>query len=200
MSTCNPIENCRIKGCSAILKVSDCGAIDPDTGVIDYSLFSQMLDVTQFDFNESTEIEEIDVLGDCDTQAEPTTTSYSGNMSVIWCKDDPNHCLLRSGCSLQFCMSPTGEDAAAGACAYVGEILITNFSHSFTPRQNQLLTIQFRGTGELRRENWCTNVVPLVARAKTPVRRPFSTPLQGSRVLMPNRRIAPAEAPAKKVA
>lgn len=204
MSICNPLENCRIKGCAAILKVSDCGGIDPVSGAIDYTLFEEMLDVTNFDFTESTEVEEIDVLGQCDTQAEPTTTSYNGNMSVIWCKDDPNHCLLRSGCSLNFCLSPTGEDAAAGACAYVGEILITSFGHSFNPRQNQALTIGFRGTGTLRRENWCTNVVPFRRRTRSPVRRAFSQKVGDSRVLAPaaqrngSRILAPNGAPAQQ--
>ena len=84
-------------------------------------------------------------------------------------------------------MSPTGEDAANGACAYVGEFLITSFGHTFAPRANQLLTIGFRGTGALRRENWCQNVIPFRRRVRTPVRRAFSQPLKkgSARVLAP---------------
>jgi hypothetical protein len=180
-SLCQTTSDCWYKGCDGILKLSDCGAVNLDSGDIDFSLFTKMRGQTSMDISESATTEELEIFGDCFPEVCPGTTTYNLNFGGVWCKDDPIYCLLRAGCAVQFCWSPTGQDpnTNADACAYVGELLITNFQHTAPWGQKQQFVLQGRGNRQLIRHNWCTNVIPFQQRQSQsqPRRQPFTQQL-----------------------
>ena len=162
-SQCNPAQQCTIKGCLARYKISNCQAIDYETGEVDWAAFMDIAQIATFTFSESTSVDEDSCLTDCAPNFEFGDTTWTGNFEVKWCVGDESQCLLRSGCAAQICIAPLGGDPAANDPAYYGEIMQNSFSHTFTRNAKQRQQIGFQGNGELFRENWCIQPVPLVA-------------------------------------
>jgi hypothetical protein len=162
-SQCNPAQQCTYKGCLARVKISNCVAIDYDTGEVDWAAFLDVAQLATFSFTENTAVDEDSCLTDCAPQYEFGDTTWTGNLEVKYCLNDESQCFLRSGCANQLCVAPIGGDPSANDPAYYGEMLGNSFGHTFTRNAKQRLTLGFQGNGELFRENWCIQPVPLTA-------------------------------------